>query len=194
MNSRKASRPATDRPVCEPRAAVQAGGLEVRKAILPTLALQGPSARQKRSQAAAAAIALLAEAFPKTFFVYQEHRHPLKLGIDLDILAALASAIPPAELHRALGFYCSNPSYLGRLREGTSRLDLDGKPAGVVTADEEALARARLASIKAKKEARAAAAKVQAPAPAVKRLSLADLKAAAVARKTNINTEFHRRK
>ena len=145
-----------------------------------------PSARQKRHDAIAAAIALLAETFPKCFSVYEGRRCPLKLGIHLDIQAALDSAITPTELHRALGFYCSNAAYLGALRNGAPRIDLNGEPAGVVRADEEAHARETLAKIRAKQKARAAAAKGQAQAqspPATKRLSLADLKAAAVARK-----------
>jgi len=138
--------------------------------------------RERRSQAIAAAIGLLVELYPKAFAIYQERRRPLKLGVHLDLQAALDGVITVPELHRALGFYCSNPSYLGRLREGTPRLDLDGMPAGTVTIDEEALARARLARIKVKKANRAAAIKAQ--APAVKRLSsLADLKAAVVKRK-----------
>ena len=152
-----------------------------------------PSARQKRHQAAAAAIRLLAE-----FWIYEERRRPLKLNIHLDIQAALDSAITPAELHRALGTYCSNPIYLGTLRKGAWRLDLNGEPAGVVTADEEAHARETLARIKAKQKARQAAVKAQTKtqAPAVKRLSLIDLKAAALARKSNdrINMESERRK
>jgi hypothetical protein len=60
-------------------------------------------------------------------------------------------------------------------------------PPGTVTADEEAHAKATLAGMRAKKEARTAAAKAAVPPdipqPA-KRLSLADLKVAALARKT----------
>jgi len=145
----------------------------------PTL----PSMRQKRNQAVAAAIALLAELYPKCFSVYQGHRHPLKLNIHLDIQAALDGAITSTELHRALGAYCSNPVYLGHTRKGTWRLDLNGEPAGVVTADEEARAKATLSRIRTKKEARAAAAKAAAQP---KRLSLADLKAAANRRKLNV--------
>jgi len=134
-----------------------------------------------------AVIALLAETFPKCFSVYEGRRRPLKLKIHLDIQAGLDGAITPAELHRALGAYCSNQVYLSHTRRGAWRLDLDGKPAGVVTADEEAHAKATLAGIKAKKEARTATAKAAAqpgiPQPP-KRLSLADLKAAALARKT----------
>jgi ProP effector len=141
---------------------------------------------QSHSQAAAAGIALLAELWPKCFSVYEGRRRPLKLKIHLDIQAALDGAITPAELHKALGMYCSNPVYLGHIRTGARRLDLDGNPAGVVTADEEAHARATLTGTRAKKEVRTAPAKAAAQ-PAIPqppgRLSLADLKAAALARK-----------
>src|SRR5262249_20297231 len=144
-------------------------------------------ANKLRNTTVAAVIALLAETFPKCFSVYQGRRRPLKLKIHLDIQAALDGAITPAELHKALGIYCSNPAYLDHTRKGAWRLDLDGKPAGTVTADEEAHARATLAGIKAKKGARTAVTKAAAqptiPRPP-KRLSLADLKAAALARKT----------
>src|SRR5262249_3174810 len=145
---------------------------------------------QSHNQAVTAAIALLAETFPRCFSIYEGRRRPLKLKIHLDIQAALNGAITPAELHKALGVYCSHPVYLGHTRTGAWRLDLDGTPAGTVTADEEAHAKATLAGIKTKKAARAAIAKAAAqpatPQPA-KRLSLADLKAAALARKTDLN-------
>ena len=141
---------------------------------------------QSHNQAVTAAIALLAERWPQCFSVWEARRRPLKLKIHLDIQAALDGAITPAELGNALGMYCSNLVYLSHTRTGAWRLDLDGKPAGVVTADEEAHAKATLAGIRAKKEARTAAAKATAqpviPQPP-KRLSLADLKAAAVARR-----------
>ena len=90
--------------------------------------------------------------------------------------------------------YCSNRVYLEHTLTGAWRLNLDGKPAGVVTADEEAHAKATLAGIRAKKEARVATAKAGAqpaiPQPA-KRLSLADLKAAALARKTGLNPHIN---
>src|SRR5262245_44585986 len=147
-------------------------------------------AKKLRDTTVAALIALLAETFPKCFSVYQGRRRPLKLKIHLDIQATLDGAITPAEFHKALGTYCSNQAYLSHTRKGAWRLDLDGNPAGVVTADEEAHAKATLAGIKAKKEARAAAAKAAAqptiPEP-LRRLSLADLKAAALARKTGLN-------
>jgi sRNA-binding protein len=150
--------------------------------------------RRARYQAIAAAITVLAEVFPRCFTVYEQRRRPLKLKIHLDILAALDGAITPTELRRALGVYCSNATYLTHIVKGAWRLNLDGEPAGTVTADEEAQAKARLASLRATKEIKAAAVKAQAPSrtaaakvqvPPAKRLSLTDLKAAALARKTN---------
>jgi ProP effector len=149
--------------------------------------------KKLRDTTVSAVIALLAERYPKCFSVYHGRRRPLKLKIHLDIQAALDGAITPAELHRALGIYCSNPAYLGHTRTGAWRLDLDGNPTGIVTADEEAHAKATLASIRAKKEVRTATAKAAAqtqltiPTQPPKRLSLADLKAAALARKTGLN-------
>src|SRR5262245_20561799 len=138
-----------------------------------------------RREAVAAAIMLLAELFPRCFSIFEGRRCPLKLGIHLDLLTALDGAIMLAELHNALGAYCSNPVYLSALRKGVSRLDLNGEPAGTVTADEAAHAREMLARIRAKRKNRAAAVKAQAPPP--KRLSLADLKAAALARKLSLD-------
>jgi ProP effector len=142
-------------------------------------------AQLDKYQAIAAAISLLAELYPKCFSIYEERRRPLKLGIHLDIQASLDGAITPAELHRALGAYCSNPTYLSHTRKGAPRLDLNGEPAGTVTADEEAHAKATLVRIRAKKAA------TKAQAPLAKRLSLADLKAAALARKTVSQEEIN---
>jgi sRNA-binding protein len=120
----------------------------------------------KKLRDTTAVIALLAETFPKCFSVYEGRRRPLKLKIHVDIQTTLDGAITPAELHKALGAYCSNRVYLSHTCKGA--------------------AKATLAGIRAKKEARTAT--VQ---PAVsqlpKRLSLADLKAAALARTTGVS-------
>jgi ProP effector len=161
-----------------------------------------PSMRQKRERAIAATIELLAELYPKCFSIYEERRRPLKNGIHQDILATLDGIITPTELHQALRYYCSNLSYLSRTRTDAWRIDLNGEPAGTVTADEEAHTRARLVGIRAKQVARTAAKtalvrseqKKEAQASPAKRLSLADLKAAALARKPGINMESDGRK
>jgi sRNA-binding protein len=77
-----------------------------------------------------AAITLLAELFPKVFFVYETRRKPLKVGIDADIRAAVGEM---PELSAALSYYCNNDAYLRRLVAGAVRVDLTGCSAGEVT-------------------------------------------------------------
>jgi ProP effector len=122
--------------------------------------------------AIAAVIALLAEQWPKAFSVYEGRRRPLKVGIHNDILS-----ITPPELGKALGAYVANRVYLDRMRAGAVRIDLDGNPAGAVTHAEAEHAKARLL-----------APSPPATPPTPKRLSLADLKAAAQARRANHST------
>jgi ProP effector len=131
-------------------------------------------------KAITATIALLAERFPQCFALYERKRVPLKIGIRRDIEAALNGAITPIELSNALRMYCGNSGYLHSTRPGAPRIDLNGKPAGVVTAHESEAARARL---KARKQAKAASKPSRPTTPAPKRLSLADLKTAAAARR-----------
>ena len=58
---------------------------------------------ESHNQAVTAAIALLAETFPECFSVYEGRPRPLKIGIHLDILAAVNGALTPLELSKALG-------------------------------------------------------------------------------------------
>jgi sRNA-binding protein len=141
--------------------------------------------RPERKNLAEAVITLLAERFPKTFFVFERRRKPLKVGIHLDILAALAGTISPRDLGNALRFYVGNAGYLRAMLCGAYRYDLAGQPAGVVDRDQEIAARGKLAAIAAKRarrEQEAAKQKAAAATAAPKRSSLADLKAAARAR------------
>jgi ProP effector len=100
-----------------------------------------------------AVITALAARFPKCFAVPDTRRRPLKVGIDADLLAALSGTIRRTELIRALAMYCSSEGYLERVLTGAWRVDLEGKPAGVVTADDERHAKAKRAGIKAKRDA-----------------------------------------
>jgi ProP effector len=124
----------------------------------------------------AAITALLSSRFPKTFFVQESERQALKLGIRHDVLAALGAEIDAKELGIALRVYTASRNYLGRLRLGAQRLDLDGNVAGTVTAEEAAHAQQRLH--KPKQEP---APQVEPPKP--QRLGLAELKIAAQKRK-----------
>ena len=90
-----------------------------------------------------AVLKLLSDQFPQTF----SHRdpRPLKLGIHADVLTALGDAVQPRDLKSALRAYTSNAGYLRALSAGASRIDLEAKPAGTVTAEDEVVAKSRLA-------------------------------------------------
>ena len=143
---------------------------------------------KKRTQAKTV-IAALAARFPKCFAVPDTRRRPLKVGIDADLLAALGNNIPRTQVIRALAMYCSSNGYLERVLTGAWRIDLEGEPAGVVTADDERHAKAKRAAIRARHDTGTQAARRAhggpAPPPKAeppmgpKRLSLADLREAA---------------
>jgi sRNA-binding protein len=144
-----------------------------------------------------AVIKMLCDRFPQAFSMESRNRQPLKLGVHVDALAALEGRISARQLHSALRAYTSGASYLRALSTGACRLGLDGKPAGTVIPEEEAVAKRRLADL-AKRIPPASessqspvtptrveacsitTSKTEAPAawPAPKRLSLADLREA----------------
>lgn len=150
----------------------------------------GAAPMAKKRSRAKAVVAALAARFPKCFALPDARYRPLKVGIDADLLAALDGSIPRTELIRALAMYCSSDGYLRRVLAGALRVrPLEGKPAGVVTADDEKHAKAKLAATRAKRDAapleppqdrprkhiRASEQKAESP----RRLSLADLREAA---------------
>jgi ProP effector len=102
-----------------------------------------------------AALARLAEAFPQTFVLEKYRPHwPLKVGI----AAAIPARCPALEwrvLKMALTAYTGRVMYLRGLVEGAARLDLDGNPAGEVTARDAEYAAAKLAKVLASREAAA---------------------------------------
>src|SRR5262249_60282393 len=131
---------------------------------------------------------LLAERFPRCFAIYEQRRRPLKVGIDRDILSALGGALTLNEIGVALRHYCGNRGYQRAMSTaGTPRIDLDGNAAGEVTvAQAEAawlLLRHLEQKITARKAAITLAKKTAEEALKPKKLALAELKAAAVARR-----------
>ena len=92
-----------------------------------------------------ATIKLLYEQFPQAFC--RRAPVPLKVGIYADTLAAVNGAVEPGNLKSALRAYTSNARYLRALSAGAHRVGLDGSPAGTVTAEDEAAAKARLADL-----------------------------------------------
>jgi ProP effector len=135
-----------------------------------------------------ATIELLAETYPQCFSVFEKRRRPLKIGIRDDLIAALAGAITPKEAALALAIYCGNWCYLKACREGAPRIDLNGNVVGTVDADAANNAKQRLEQQRNRRK-RQLDAIAQAEAEAERkarnagRVGMADLRAAALARK-----------
>jgi ProP effector len=99
-------------------------------------------------------IAVLAERFPAAFFVFEQRRRPLKLGIYDDLIERLGGELSDLDLSAALRCYCGNSTYLNHCREGVGRLDLDGNVCGTVSAEHAENARKRLEGRRAKRAAK----------------------------------------
>jgi ProP effector len=144
-------------------------------------------------------IADLCWRWPKCFSVLEARRRPLKVGIDRDI-AAVVTDLDRTLLCRTLSFYTNGLCYLDNSRPGAPRIDLDGEPCGSVSEEDAAHAAITYAKALQRRAARrqakraivqpSAPLKIEAistpatsPSPAPKRLGLADLKPAAIARK-----------
>jgi ProP effector len=78
------------------------------------------------SKASQDLIATLCDRFPAAFSL--KRPQPLKVGIGNEIAKTLD--INPRAVGLALGFYCNRSAYLSACKEGATRLDLDGNPAG----------------------------------------------------------------
>ena len=128
-----------------------------------------------------AVISLLAEKWPSCFSIIESGRRPLKLGIRDDVLAALDGAISAGKVSAALRWYVSSPEYQRRLLHGAWRVDLNGRPAGTVSQEDEAHARVQLAAIEAKRAECASASSNSAPA-----LNLARMKQTSQAEQLNV--------
>jgi sRNA-binding protein len=84
---------------------------------------------------------------------------------------------------QALGSYVRRPAYKAALIAGGPRYDLDGNPHGEVTAEQIAAAKAEWNEPQSTNAEASRRARTEREAKATSRLSLADLKAAARARK-----------
>jgi ProP effector len=85
---------------------------------------------------ALATITALAMRWPNCFWVYEERRKPLKIGIHVDIMQAGGFEEPA--LRAALRAYVRNITYRRQLIAGAKRVGLDGLPAGAAVTAEEA--------------------------------------------------------
>jgi ProP effector len=128
------------------------------------------------------ALGTLIDLWPACFEARPHKRRPLKIGIDLDVLAR-TDAISPLMLSHTLARYTTNEGYLWGMKAGADRFDLDGNVAGQVAPDHAHGAAALLRGIIKRKQKRleVATAKIEAAKP--KRLGLAELKQAALARR-----------
>jgi ProP effector len=114
---------------------------------------------------ARATVALLCERFPKTFFMFELRRRPLKIGVHLDI-AALLPTLSTKEIRSAMRWYTANRFYNKACVENAPRIDLDGNEVGVVSADEAAKSKQRVACSTAAWKRKGAAVKAAAEAAA----------------------------
>jgi ProP effector len=148
-----------------------------------------------------AALAKLAELYPACFAAGASGPHrPLKIGIYADLRERGLKAAEAG----ALGVYTRRRAYLKAVAAGGPRYDLDGNPCGEVTADQMADAQAKIEAAAKIAQERGEAERIEAQKRNVEegretleairmarcereaqasRFSLADLKAAAQARK-----------
>ena len=84
----------------------------------------------------------LHQQYPQAFFRDPEKMYPLKIGIDHDLQALVAT--PKRVLHYCLQRYTSQPAYLRALIAQKPRLDLSGQAVGTVSDDERESAQLRL--------------------------------------------------
>ena len=106
------------------------------------------------SKASQDLIATLCDRFPAAFSL--KRPLPLKVGVGNEIAKMLD--INPRAVGLALGFYCNRSAYLSVCKEGATRVDLDGNPAGSITEAEATHTKKRIGEIRAvwraKREAR----------------------------------------
>jgi sRNA-binding protein len=104
-------------------------------------------------------IELLADLYPKAFFLNPTVRLPLKNGIekDIDVKEIVCAAGHPVDLYSAIRWYEGHYGYLLQLQPGTSRIDLQGNRVGTVSQDEAIAATERIKEINKQKNERRAA-------------------------------------
>jgi len=105
-----------------------------------------------------AALTCLAARFPQTFVLegYQPHR-PLKVGIAADLVARGAE-LDRRQLGAVLSAYTQRIMYRKAMVAGAARVDLDGNPAGEVSAKDAEHAAVKLAETLASRRAKQAVA------------------------------------
>jgi len=93
-------------------------------------------------------ISMLCEKFPHAFFMFEQRRRPLALGIHKEVALAMPT-LTKEQISAAMRSYVANIAYCRACREGAARVNLMGHEVGVVTAAEADNAAARIEGIKA---------------------------------------------
>jgi len=94
--------------------------------------------------------------FPQAFPAQAPTVKPLKIGILQDLFAACPT-VSRTGLRQYLRAYCARPTYLRALLTHAIRVDLQGHPAGVTTAQDHGYAQQRLTEWRQRKQALVAA-------------------------------------
>jgi hypothetical protein len=79
---------------------------------------------------------------------------PLAIGVNAEIVAALAEQATPQEIGRAIRAWCGGDVYLGRLAAGKPRMGLDGTLGEPATEEQRSGANARLMARLSRRAAR----------------------------------------
>ena len=124
-------------------------------------------AKAREQDPAVEAIWPLQKHFPLAFPVNPAPKVPLKEGIFKDAEQHLELlGITVEQLKLGISTWCRGNRYWASMVEGASRLDLNGQPAGVVTAGQALYAKQQAARQRGKGRKDRAKAKAAAPAPA----------------------------
>ena len=98
-----------------------------------------PRRRNPYRDAAVETLLILRQRFPAVFaYLNAPARRPLKVGIHVDHRQPPCRKSTPIAIRRALRVYCTGRAYRENCVAGAVRIDLDGKPAGIVAACEAA--------------------------------------------------------
>jgi len=125
-----------------------------------------PQAKAREQDPAVEAIWPLQKHFPLAFPVNPAPKVPLKEGIFKDAEQHLELlGITVEQLKLGISTWCRGNRYWASMVEGAPRLDLNGQPAGVVTAGQALYAKQQAARQRGKGRKDRAKAKAAAPAP-----------------------------
>ncbi|MFJ4345458.1 ProQ/FinO family protein [Pseudomonas sp. NPDC089401] len=124
-------------------------------------------AKQREQDPAVAAIWPLQKHFPLAFPVNPAPKVPLKEGIFKDAEQHLELlGITSEQLKLGISTWCRGSRYWASMVEDAPRLDLNGQPAGIVTAQQALYAKQQASRQRSQDRRNRAKAKAAAPAPA----------------------------